>query len=1233
MDEKDRVRRNDSAPARDEGGTGVRTPAKGDSSSSNLSPPSDSPTAIHLPLSTSPDSPTVIDAPTGTFHDAQTVAGISAPDSPTIAQSALGPQRVRPRASFTQQPVLRPGMVLGQRYEILQILGEGGMGAVYKAKDRELDRFVALKVIRPELASDPDILQRFKQEIALASKITNRNVIRTYDLGDADGLKFVTMEFLEGEDLRTLLHRRGKFPAREAVDIMVQALSGLRSAHEEGIIHRDLKPGNIMRDAHGRVVVMDFGLARTFVGDGMTRTGFIVGTMEYMSPEQAQGKNLEEPSDIFTMGVIFYELLIGKTPYQAESAVASLVKRTLEPATPISDIDHTVPVVLSNIVSKCLDRDPKLRYQTASELLASLSGWQGKTAAAALQFPPLRRWAPTAWPWIGLAVAVLVVATAGIRYREKLFASRPAPPVAVKPEVSLAILPFRNASGDGSLDWLGPSLADMLSTDVGQSAHLRTISPDRLHQVLTDLQISANVVIDPTQLHHIAEFSGADTVVSGQYAKFGDQIRIDASLQDLKHDRRIPLKVEVPNEKGVPAGVDRLAESLRQNIGVSDDVVKELRASSFQPTSQSVPALRDYNLGVKSLRDGKSVDAKKQLEAATKEDPAFALAFSKLAQTYANLGYDSEAEQAAQKAVGLSENLPPAEKYLITAIRAQVANNYPDAIKAYENMARVSPDNADVQSALARLYEDTGDFSKAAELNQKLLVANPKDITAIVATGRVAIKNGDPRGALDPLNRSLTLSIQFGNDEARGTSLHLMGVAYRMLDKPEEALHNFQEALAIRRRIGQKRGIAFSLNEMAVVEESLGKPKDALSHYQEALQIRREIGDKRGLGDTLIDLGDFYDARGDHDQALKMYKEALQFERDIGEEGLQSACLNNIGSALFSKNEYQDALTYFQQALQLREKSKVPQDIVESVHNLAETSARMGQYDQAVTQYMRALDLRRSIDDSRGRAIESYSIGTLFGFQGRFGAAVNSKQDAMKTFREIKDRTFWMAEILSGYAQALTLAGRRQEAQPYLDEALSLARELKNDGMVAQTLDFEGDLAYYGGDAKSARSFYQSALQAAAQTKEPDKALIAKAGLARADIAEGHAAAAVKTLRSLGQQAEEQGFSYMALECSVYLGEALMQLRDYPRAQAELERALLRADKLGLKPLSARAHYLLAATLRASGHQSEAQQHYRDALQLLDAMRQEPGAEKILDRSDFKAIYDEASRSAQSAKS
>jgi tetratricopeptide (TPR) repeat protein len=359
----------------------------------------------------------------------------------------------------------------------------------------------------------------------------------------------------------------------------------------------------------------------------------------------------------------------------------------------------------------------------------------------------------------------------------------------------------------------------------------------------------------------------------------------------------------------------------------------------------------------------------------------------------------------------------------------------------------------------------------------------------------------------------------------------------------------------------------------------------------------------------------------------------LQIERDIGDEVMQAACLNNIGSVYFSKGEYQDALTYFQQALQLREKSKVAQDIVESVHNVAETSARMGQYDQAVSQYMRALDLRRSAGDARGGAIEAYSMGTLFSYQGRFGAAINSKQEALKTFRDLKDRTFWMAEILGGYGEALTLGGRGQESRGSLDEALNLARELKNDGLVAQTLAFQGDAFYYQGDSKTARSYYERAAQSAARAKEPDKVIIAKTGLAKADMDTGQVAAAISSLRTLAKQSEDQGFSFMAVECQVYMADGMMRNHDGARARQELERALQRTEKLGLKPLSARAHYLLANDLRASGDAAEAQQHYRNAVELIDAISKDAGSEKILQRADIKMMYDEASRWAQGAKS
>ena len=249
------------------------------------------------------------------------------------------------------------------------------MGAVYQARDQELDRIIALKVIRPELAANPSILARFKQELILSRNITHKNVVRIFDLGEAEGTKFITMEYVEGEDLRGILRRMGKFHSKEAVVIIQQICRALEAAHTEGVIHRDLKPQNVMRDPQGRVVVMDFGLARSLESEGMTQTGALVGTLEYMSPEQALGGSLDQRSDLFAVGLIFYELLTGKAPYKADTAIASLMKRTHERAIPASEVDASVPVSVSAIVSRCLERDPKERFQSASDLLKELEAW------------------------------------------------------------------------------------------------------------------------------------------------------------------------------------------------------------------------------------------------------------------------------------------------------------------------------------------------------------------------------------------------------------------------------------------------------------------------------------------------------------------------------------------------------------------------------------------------------------------------------------------------------------------------------------------------------------------------------------------------------------------------------------------------------------------------------------------------------------------------------------------
>jgi eukaryotic-like serine/threonine-protein kinase len=1199
---------------------GVGAPAKGDSSGSDLPADLDA-TLIEFPQASSDPDATLVDG-TAPF-----AVRTPPPRSPSPA----------PARSRIVAPALQPGDVLGGRYEILQLLGEGGMGAVYKAMDRELDRPVALKLIRPELAANSSVLARFKQELLLAHQVTHKNVIRIYDLGDADGVKFITMEFVEGQDLRSLIQEQKKFSPEDAVEITQQICRALEATHGVGVIHRDLKPQNIMRDQTGRILLMDFGLARTLAGDGMTQTGALVGTMEYMSPEQALAKELDQRSDLFTLGLILYELLTGFTPFKAESVVASLIRRTQERAVPVSDHDGTIPRPLSNVVSKCLERDPKLRYASAAELLRDLEAWQSNRAAATLGFQPaVEPWARTIhWPLLTGIATVLLLAIAGYVFRGVLFS----PAKNTAPALSLAVIPFHNASGDQSWDWLGPSLADMLSTDVGQSTHLRAVSSDRVQQIFHDLRIAPNSLADSSTLGRVAEFTNADTLVWGQYTKLGDQIRIDATVQDRRHNRTIQLKAEAASQQDLSPAVDRLAGMIRQNLSLSSDLVKELQAQSFKPTSNSVAALRDYNQGLQLLRQGNNLEAQKQLEAATKEDPQFAVAYSRLGEAYSALGHDAEAEQSSRRAVDLSQNLPLAQRYFIEASLARVSKDNPKAIAAYENLAKSFPDNLDVQFALGSLYEDAGNLDKARSYYANVLRADSKNLDALLSMGRVEIKAGNPEKGLDPLDQARHLAIDLDNQEQQALILQATGIAYKLMNKPAEALRNYEDSMAINQRLGQKRGVAASLAEIAQVQLSLGKADAALSAYNDALKIRQEIGAKKDAGDTLIDLGDLYLERGQPDKALQMFKESLQIQRDAGDETYQALCLSNIGAAYLQKGENEDGLTYLQQALQIREKLNVPGDIAETLQHVGGAYDSLGQYDQAMGSYMRSLDLYRKGGDNQGAAVVSHSMGLVFEHQGRLGPAVDALQDAVKAFQALGNRSSVTADALTDLADALAQAGRGSESGKFLEESQGLTRDLKNDSLQAAILNTQGDVQFYQGDLKSAKESYQQALRLAGRSSDKDALLAARMNLAQVAIADGRSGSAISRstisqttigeLRSLAQQADSQGRKYNSVAASVLLAETMISNKDYLHARQELQRGLARSEKLGLRLESTRIHYLLGTSLRLSGSAREAATQYREARTLLDEIRKEQGAEHVIDRYDLKPIYTETSQFAQ----
>lgn len=1232
------------------GPQGVGVPAKGDSAPDN-EPLDDGRTISDVPITPPPVKPA---PPAKRPASKGTPQPPSAPSTPKPTTPAVGhhpdatisdslpptPASTAGRALsgiYMRETILQPGDLVGARYEILALLGEGGMGAVYKALDREVERTVALKLIRPELASNPAILARFKQELLTAHQVTHKNVIRIYDIAEADGVKFITMEFVEGRDLRHILTATGKLPVSDSVEIIRQVCYALDAAHGAGIIHRDLKPQNIMQeDKTGRILVMDFGLARTIGGDGMTQTGALLGTIEYMSPEQSMGKPLDQRSDIFAVGLIFYELLTGNTPYKADSVMASLLRRNQERAIPAADLDPTVPKALSDVVSKCLERDLEQRYQNVQQILSDLDAFQGaRPTFASISLPPqviVAGKSEFPWKWVAIGSIVVVILSGGWFYRGKLTTtngpSRPGAAVKV-PEVSLAILPFRNASGDDSLDWLGATLADMLSTGVGQSAQMSVVAPDALHQVLSDLRITPETSIDTTMIAHIADSSRTNTIFWGKYVRLGDgKIRIDGTLRDLKHDKTTSITVDAPNEKDISTTATQIAEQIRQHLSVSADVLKELKASSFQPSSKSAAALRDYTQAVQFLREGRNLDAVKGLDTTVKQDPDFALAYARLAEANSNLGYEVDAEKYSRKALDLSQSLPQGEKYFIEAIHSLVAKDSKKALESYENLAKILPGNTDVAYALGTLYLNSGDYDKARAQFTKILTGDPKNIMALWQMSGVDSLQDNPQTSLDPLNKALSQAIQTDNQEAKALILQSLGISYRMMNKPQEAMKNYLDSMEISKKLGLKRLLASNLGELAEVQITLGKPDAAMDSYGQSLQIEREIGMKKDYGDSLINRGSLYQTRGQYDKALQDYKDALAIQREANDENLQSVCLNNIGESYFAKGDTDNALIYLQQSLELRRKVNQPGYLAETLGAMGDVYSAIGDYDKSLTNLMSALDISRKANNTSAAAGISGSIGTVLLAQGRLGAAVSAMQDSVKGYRAVNNnRSLEMATALISLGNTLALAGRGGETGKLLDEAQDIARDLKNENINSQLLNAKGDVAFYQGDLKAAKVSYEQAAAAASKGKQKDAILMSKMNQARVAIAEGRSQSATSDLRTAMQMAESLHLKYYAIRSSVDLAQALNNAKDYGRAREQLDSALAQSEKLGLRLELARTHYFLGEILRLGGNPSEAAGHYQLAHTMLDEIRKEPGAEHLLDRFDLKEMYATAGHS------
>jgi tetratricopeptide (TPR) repeat protein len=592
------------------------------------------------------------------------------------------------------------------------------MGAVYKARDIELDRIVALKLIRPELARNPEMLRRFKQELILARQVTHKNVIRIFDLGQSDGIKFITMDFVEGRDLRQLLAETGKFPAEEAAKIMLQICRALEAAHTEGVIHRDLKPQNIMLDSNGKVFVMDFGIARSAYLPGMTQTGALIGTPEYMSPEQARGEKLTEQSDVFSLGVIFYELLTAKSPYPADAPLATLWKRMQEKPVPPIEINPEVPKPLNDIVMKALEIQLTDRFSSAHEMAQQLEIWLGPSAGSSTIFVPAPRTTTHHWKWASAGLALLL-AGGGVAFWLK----NPAKPKAPHAPVSVLVADFTNHTGDPIFD---DTLEPMFNVALEGASFVRAFNRGDAKKLAQQLSHPSDK-LDEQPARLVAVNQGIGTVVTGEVSRRGDKYSVSATALDAVSGNVIAKsETTAANKDQVLLAIPKLAAPIRKALGDTTPESVQLQSTVGAFTAASLEAVHEYGVGEELQFEGKMQEALQAYAKAAEIDPNFARAYAGESAVAANLGQFENSEKYAKQAMEHIDRMTDHERYRVRGLYYMGTSNWQKCVEEYTELISRFPADNIAYINLAGCYGNLRNFPKAQEAARRAVEIAPQ---------------------------------------------------------------------------------------------------------------------------------------------------------------------------------------------------------------------------------------------------------------------------------------------------------------------------------------------------------------------------------------------------------------------------------------------------------------------------------------------------------------------------
>lgn len=910
--------------------------------------------------------------------------------------------------SSTALVQLTPGTSIGSRYEIVRLLGQGGMGAVYQANDKELERQVAIKVIRADMAANPEILRRFKQELILARQITHKNVIRIFDLGQADGIKFITMEYIEGENLQAVLRQKKKLAPAEAANILAQVCRALEAAHNEGVIHRDLKPQNIMLDKTGRAYVMDFGIARSMLGAGMTQTGALIGTPDYMSPEQAKGQTLDARSDLFSIGIIFYEMLSGQVPFDADTTMGKLWKRTNEPARPLDELDKSIPKPLSEMVRKCLEIDPQKRYASAGELLRQIELWQGPGAGTRVvtlsggALPAYAKWAAA-----GLGVVVI----AGILFFRSRITPHPSAPHA---PVSLLIADFDNKTGDSVFDG---TLEPMLGIALEGAPFISSFNRGQAKKDAARLQPTATH-LDAGLAQLVAVREGVNAVVTGSITQDGSGYKVYVTTLDPASGKTILSdQRSASNKQDVLAAAGKLAESIRKGLGDTTPESAQLSAAETF-SAGSLEAAHAYAVGQDFQQAAKWDDALKAYAQAAELDPNLGRAYAGMAAIYANLGKRQDAEKYYGLAMSHIDRMTDREKFRTRSGYYLFMRNQPKAMEELTALVSQYPADTAGHANLALAYFYSRDMNRALEEQKRALAITPQSVLQQVNYSMYALYAGDFDTALkeaqsilkenpkfdQALRTAALANLGLGHTTAAaesyqslqavspyGASIAATGLAdlAQYEGKLAEASGILEKAVAADLAAKDAESAADRTATLALIQTTLGKTKEAISSADKASSNSKDQG-------VLYRAAQVYLAAGQDAKALQIVAPLSQ--RLEAEPQAYAKLI--AGEAQLKKGNARDALNSFQEAQKLADTWLGHFDMGRAYLDAGAFTEASSEFDICLTRRGEATSV--FLDD-----VPSYHVlPAVYYYQGRAREGLNSPgaAESYKTFLAIKEK-------------------------------------------------------------------------------------------------------------------------------------------------------------------------------------------------------------------------------------